>query len=105
MRIMREDRVIARSVEVQGLHLLFRAEPDVPQNDLPLDLFGFTGREVTSAAFFEWVSDRCFPAERVDAKKLLDFLGLKKYDPIAIVRKTGARLTGIDDFWVDWENT
>ena len=44
-----------------------------------------------------------FPPERFGANELLAELGLDRYDAWEIVKKTGAKLTGVDKFWIDFE--
>lgn len=106
MRIMNGDRIVARSAVLPNTQFpVFVAEPDATCWDLPLPLFGFTKRQVTGEEFVKWVSERCFPEDRVDKDDVLKALGLKKYDPWEIVKITKGVLYGIDDFWVDFDNT
>ena len=82
----------------------FRAEPWTTWQDTPQELFGFTKREVTFVEFVDWVGQRCFPRERLDADRLLKKLGLKEYDPMAIVERTKGVITAQDEIWIDFDN-
>lgn len=105
MRILNGKKIVARSYEVEGMPMGFRAEPSVQQIELPLTLFGLKNREVNMEQFIKWCGKRCFPPERYDADRVLKSLGLKEYNVMDIVRITGARLIGADDIWVDFDNT
>lgn len=66
------------------------ALPDIPQSYLPFGLFGQNKREVSTIKFMEWASERCFPENRIGAEKLLNELGLDRYDGWEIVKITKA---------------
>lgn len=104
MRIMNGNRVVARPIKVQGIIMGFRAEPWTTWRDTPQALFGFKKREVTFAEFSKWVETRCFPRERMDADKLLRQMGLKEYNPMAIVEITKGVITAQDEIWIDFDN-
>ena len=38
--------------------------------------------------YLDFLRERCFPPNRTGAKRILKYLGLAEYDPIAIVHKT-----------------
>jgi hypothetical protein len=56
-------------------------------------------KTIDMAAFLKWIEYRVFPPERIDAKELLNELGLEKYDAWAIAKQTKASLME-DPFWV-----
>lgn len=101
MKLMCKSRVIASSKKIDGQMFMVK-EPGVPDETFPYMMFRNSDR-ISIYDFGDWASSRCFPAERMDAKELLEELGLDRYDPWEIVKKTGARITGADDFWVDFE--
>lgn len=106
IRLMNGDRAVARLVNKQTFPMM-KAYDDVEWYDLPYPLFGYKPigtdvREVTYADFLAWAEERCFPPERMDAKELLEYLGLKEYDRYEIIKRTGAELTNVDNFWVDF---
>lgn len=55
--------------------------------------------DVTVDDVMNFLEDRCFPRERVNARQLLNDLGLKSYNPLRIVKKTHGLM--VDDFlWI-----
>lgn len=104
MLIMNDTKIVARSFPDKGPIKGFRAEPNVPRIEIPLALFGRFKTEVTFTEFTAWATKRCFPPERVDAEDVLKALGLKTYDPWAIIQITEARLPMTDNFWIDFNH-
>ena len=49
--------------------------------------------------FEYFLADRCFPAARADADRLLEELGIDSYDPLQIVEKTRGK-TAEDSMWL-----
>ena len=52
--------------------------------------------------FEEFLTERCFPVTRGNAKILLRELGLTAYDPLQIVEKTAGR-TAEDELWMQFQ--
>lgn len=102
MKLMNGDRVVARLVDPRGYPEVV-TEEGTTFMDLPINLFGFDKRRVTYEQFLKWAKQRCCPPERVDIDKVLAEIELEEYDAYEIIKKTKGVLTGIDDFWIDFE--
>lgn len=72
---------------------------NVPQSDLPLNLFLGNRRSVPLVDVVVWAKKRVFPKERVDCRKLLTAMGMQEYDAWEIVKRTGACLME-DPYWL-----
>ena len=75
-----------------------RLKPNLPKELTPFGLF----RDSDTESLFkvvDWFSDRVFPEERVDCKELLEELGLDRYDPWEIAKKTRGTLM-TDGWWL-----
>lgn len=78
------------------LHFRLRAVyKEIPRFFVPEDLFIKGATVVSFSELEKWVAGRVFPAERNDARKLLEILVLEKYDPIKIAKHTKASLSSI----------
>ena len=67
----------------------------------PYGLFG-NKTEVDIVKLFKWMEYRVFPEERIGADEILKELGLKDYNTIFVANKTQARLTGRDEYWIEF---
>ncbi len=54
------------------------------------------------ADFQDFLSERCIPRQRAGLREYLGALGLEKYDPLAIIEKTGGRMAE-DQQWLTIE--
>ena len=54
------------------------------------------------AEYEDFLSARCFPAERDKMKLMLKELDIPFYDPLLIIEKTKGRMAE-DDFWIKIE--
>ena len=104
MLLMNGDMVVARTVKKDGVVVGLRREPKLTYLDTPILLFGFDAKEVTMKQFYAWVETRCCPHERMDIDEVLASFGMKKYDALEIVKRTGGVLPGVDDFWIDFSS-
>lgn len=102
MRLMHSNTILAESKIIGGVPYMVVC-PGVDRRLLPFMLFGDDDK-ITSFKFAKWAKKRCFPPERMDAAKLLAEMGLDHYDAWEIIKQTNARLTCIDEFWVDFKN-
>lgn len=100
MLLMYSDEVVAYQDEIDGQPVMIK-RPNIEDWKFPFMLFGDKSY-ISVFKFSDWVCERCFPPERVDARKLLDELGLEHYDRWEIVKKTSALMPGRDQFWVDF---
>jgi hypothetical protein len=50
----------------------------------------------------EFFEHRCFPRDRLNVRQLLTELGLNKYDPYEIVRKTRGQMFD-DYYWIRFD--
>lgn len=101
-KLLWRDKIIAKQDKNENpFTSKMVAEPAVPQHYLPFGLFGFDKREVPLSEFVIWAKQRCFPKERVDSDKLLEELGLDRYDSWEIVKITKAKM-GNDDYTIDF---
>lgn len=80
------------------LNACFVLKEGVPQKYIPFGLFRNTKRE-SIFRVMDWFEDRAFPEERTDCKKLLDELGLERYNAWDIIKKTRGTLM-TDYFWL-----
>ena len=100
MLLMRSNEIIAYQGVINKQPVMIK-KSGIEEWKFPFMLFG--NKEYISVfEFSDWVCERCFPPERVDAKKLLNEIGLDHYDRWEIVKKTSARMYGRDQFWVDF---
>ena len=104
MLLMNGDMAVARTVKKDGVVVVLRREPKLTYLDTPILLFGFDAKEVTMKQFYAWVETRCCPHERMDIDEVLASFGMKKYDALEIVKRTGGVLPGVDDFWIDFSS-
>lgn len=74
----------------------FVLKTGVPKEYIPFGLFLNSNKE-SVLRVMEWFEDRAFPEERVDCKRLLEELGLDRYNRWEIIKKT--RGTLMTDFW------
>lgn len=105
IKLMHKDTVIADTVKNDiGIPYKIVVRDGVPADYTPFVLFkGWTTREATMEEFIAWVSERCFPPNRIGVEKRLAELGLKEYNGWEIVRRTGGHMSG-DYFWIDFGN-
>lgn len=101
MKLMRSDKIIADTVKKEGQYYL-KLRDGIAPIDIPFGLFRKSEYE-SLFTVHDWACKRCFPPERFGADELLAELGLDRYDAWEIVKKTGAKLTGADKFWIDFE--
>lgn len=52
--------------------------------------------------FQRFLKERCIPRQRAGLREYLEALGLEKYDPLAIIEKTGGRMAE-DQQWLSME--
>ena len=104
MYLMNGNKIVAKAYKSGGTFTKVKAEPCVSTFELPQALFRKGKTEVSFSAFVAWAKQRCFPPEREDATELLKSLGLKEYDPWAIIQITEARLPMTDEFWIDFKH-
>lgn len=52
--------------------------------------------------FMDFLEERCVPRQRAGLREYLETLGLAEYDPMAIIEKTGGRMTE-DQQWLSIE--
>ena len=64
-----------------------------------LQPFGKEGMEVPISFINTFLEDRCFNKNRPDKDEILKYLGLDRYNPLEIVKKTHGRILG-DFTWV-----
>ena len=102
MKLMCSDKIIADTVKIGDLYYL-KLRDGVAPIDIPFGLFMKSNTE-SLFKIQKWASTRCFPPERFGADELLAELGLDRYDACEIVKRTGARMTGVDKFWIDFED-
>lgn len=103
MRLMRFDEVLAVQKNIDDKPYMVALD-DVDYGLLPFGIFDKETRMVSAFRFAEWAKKRCFPPERMGADKLLEELGLDRYDAWEIIKKTKALMPGMDDFWIDFEH-
>lgn len=101
MKLMCRNEVIADTVKIDNMYYL-KLRDGVEPIDVPFGLF-MKSKYEDLFRIQKWASTRCFPPDRFGADELLKELGLDRYDPWEIVKKTGARMTGLDEFWIDFE--
>lgn len=102
MKLMCADKIIADTVEKDGMFYL-KLRENIPKINVPFGLFMSSEFE-SLFRIQKWACDRCFPEDRFGADELLEELGLDHYDAWEIVKRTGAELTGMDKFWIDFED-
>lgn len=100
VKLMYSDKIIADTVEKDGVPCLQLRKGLLPEQ-IPFGLFMNSEYE-TLFKIHDWACKRCFPPERFGADELLKELGLDKYDRWEIVKRTGAEMTGVDKFWIDF---
>lgn len=64
---------------------------------IPLDMFSRGRKEIPLIEVVDWLDDRVFPSERMDAEKLLKQLELKEYNVYKIAEITRASM--LEDGW------
>ena len=101
--IMCDDKEITTTENVGTNKVEFVLKPNVPERYKPWGLFRNSDRE-SAFNVMRWFEDRAFPEERVGCKELLEELGLDRYDPWEIVKKTRGPLM-TDYFWLKVEPT
>lgn len=104
IKLMNGDRVIAVEDVDSNNNLIMKLDPNILDEDIPIDLFGYgvnRTNEVLFGIFNVWATDRCFPENRTDKKELLESIGLKEYNPTIIKYFSNSYYVG-DTFWVDW---
>ena len=69
--------------------------------DVLLTAFGVE-KSPSWAQYEAFLCDRCIPKERDGIKLYLRQLGIDKYDPLDIIRKTKGKMAE-DDFWINIE--
>ena len=100
MRLLYKDKVIAvQKKEGNSPGYLVALDKSL----VPPNLFTKGRDKVHIAEFIKWMSTRCMPEDRIGVEEELKKLGLERYDPYEIVKKTGAKLTGYDFYSVDFE--
>ena len=67
-------------------------------NNLIFRAFG-RNEHPTFSDYEDFLSSRCFPAERDKMKLMLAELDIPFYDPLMIIEKTNGRMAE-DDFWI-----
>ena len=68
-------------------------------DDIFLTAFGVTGHPDWSD-FDDFITSRCVPSQRDGLKYYLESIGLDRYDPLEIIRKTGGRMAE-DEFRIE----
>ena len=98
--LMCDDKEIAhaKKTDTESVMVLM---PGIPAACTPFGLFR-DSNEVPMLDVIKWFEDRAFPEERVDCERLLDELGLDRYDAWEIVKKTRGTLM-TDYFWLKIE--
>ena len=102
MKLMCDNQIIADTVMGDNVPYLKLRKNIAPIN-IPFGLFMNSDKE-DLFKIQNWACERCFPENRFGAAQLLEELGLDHYDPWEIVKRTGARMTGVDKFWIDFED-
>ena len=104
MLLMKGNQIIARVIGEPGQMGVVRPEPDVNPDDLPWEIF-WDGKVVDAPMerLVEWAEDRVMPEDRIGVEEILKELGLTRYDPWDIVKRTGAKASYLDDYWIDFE--
>lgn len=97
--VLDKDKVIAR---VWVDYVTLPPQVRVEQYEEDFILRPFLPGEVTMEQVVDFFEERCFPRTRANAQELLECLGLKYYDPIAIVHKTHGCLQE-DQMWLRFE--
>lgn len=69
-------------------------------NDIMDRAFGVK-EKVTYEDVMDFFKDRTFPRNRADLQDILDYLGLKKYDPYLMCKKLAGK-TAQDENWIDF---
>lgn len=83
--------------------ILYRLRENIPRKYIPFGLFVNSDTE-NMATVTNYFCERAFPENRVDCKKLLNKLGLKRYDEWEIIKITRAVLI-TDGWWMKMEET
>lgn len=74
---------------------------DVQYSQVPhRTVFGKMPRTIDNLLWF--LETRCVPRNRADLKEILEYNGIKEYDPLTIVRKTHGTAFH-DDMWIQFE--
>lgn len=109
LKLMHGDKTVAKQkVKDDKLLPVMVLEDNTEWIDRPLGLFNGIGKnakvekEIPISKLFDWIADRVMPKERVDCKELLDFFGLREYDPLELALITEARQPFSDNYWVDF---
>ncbi|MFM9278023.1 hypothetical protein [Paenibacillus jiagnxiensis] len=102
LKLFYDNVCIAEVHGTEGKYYL-ELRPGVKEFFIPRILFKRGQTRVPMIDFVHWMSDRVFPEDRVDAKKLLSEIGLKEYLPFAIAKDTKASLIG-DGWWVSFSD-
>lgn len=101
VKLLYSDEVTAYQTTIDGQQVMKKVD-GIPEWKFPYCLLPKDKDYISIFKFGAWAEERCFPEERVDAKELLQELGLERYDRWEIVKKTNAVLTGNDLFSVDF---
>ena len=96
LKLMMDEKEIAHLSE-DGQSLC--ANEDVPQYNLPLNLFIGDKRKVPLVDVVVWAKKRIFPKNRMDCKEILKLMGLPDYNAWEIVKRTNACLME-DPYWL-----
>ncbi len=80
-----EQRLVVENEEVPLIKTAFGNTPSPSWEDLR-----------------RFLEDRCIPRQRAGLRNYLEALGLEKYDPLAIIQKTGGRMAE-DEQWLSIE--
>lgn len=87
IEILNRDTVVARTSKENPEYIEIVNDSVEP----PMNLF--YGRQVIHITeYLDWLKTRAFPEYRCGADKLLEKIGLDKYDPIKIAMITEARM-------------
>jgi hypothetical protein len=84
----------------KGNKVKFALKKGVPDWIVPKELFR-DEKKCNASQVIDWACDRVFPEERIGAKELLLELGLDRYEPWEIAKKTRASLME-DWYWLSF---
>ena len=99
--IMYDDIELTTTENIGTPQVQMRLKPGLPKAITPFGLFRNSDTE-SMFKVIDWFCDRVFPAERVDCAELLADLGLDRYDPWEIAKKTRGTLM-TDGWWLKVE--
>ena len=99
--LMRDGLVLGEFIQDNKGILRFIKDKGIDDNWLPYCLDKHIGKDA-SIYLNEWLKERVVPENRINVKKLLHILGLKKYDYIELAQITRATLMS-DPYWLAME--